>query len=174
MNSKIDCEQPGIYRAAERIVTLTSKDITCLAQPERWSALNRARICTHRSNEATVHEMFICVPPNSYVRPHKHLESFESMHVVRGSAKLLVFSEEGDVTAVINVGPFDEGAVFFYRMPPNTFHAVVSQDDGFIFHEVVEGPFNPHKTLSAPWSPAESEIEGGLAFLRAKMGAFVG
>ena len=47
----------------------------------------RARICAHNGVDAALHEMFIMLKKNSYVRPHRHHNKSESIHIVRGTLK---------------------------------------------------------------------------------------
>ncbi len=106
---------------------------------------------------------FVTANPDSYFRPHRHLNRSELAVVVRGRFDVLTFDEAGLVTARHEFG---EGvANLAYETPRGTWHTVVSLADGSTFLEIKEGPYDPATAAEfAPWSPAEGSA-GVAAFM---------
>ena len=46
--------------------------------------------------------MFIALSRSTYIRPHKHYNKSESLHVIYGSADV-VFGNKGDINKIINL-----------------------------------------------------------------------
>ena len=46
--------------------------------------------------------MFIALSDETYIRPHKHLNKSESLHVLEGSADVVFFDEKGKITKIID------------------------------------------------------------------------
>lgn len=162
----LDREFPGVLRVNTEIVLLDSDDIGIAVQEVSRSAHRRARICAHPGDTSKLHEMFIVLDEQTYIRPHKHLHAVESFHLISGSAVVLFFTEAGNLIDKVRLGDYQSKDVFYYRMPPNQYHALLITSPQAIVHEVVEGPRDPEATAFAPWSPPGSEATLGLGFLR--------
>ena len=52
----------------------------------------RIRVCTHKDVNENIHEMLIVHNKDTYVRPHKHKISGESIHILEGKCNLLLFN----------------------------------------------------------------------------------
>lgn len=99
--------------------------------------------------------MFIVHKKGAYIRPHKHLSKSESLHVMEGTAYLVVFDDKGEITEIIEMGDFSSGNNFYYRMSGPYYHTLLIKSDYFVFHETTNGPFNRSDTVFAPWAAAE-------------------
>ena len=48
--------------------------------------------------------MFIVLSKETYIRPHKHVNRIESLHVVEGKARAVFFDEIGSIIQVVPLG----------------------------------------------------------------------
>lgn len=139
--------------ADEDIVTV---DRGLAIELQRGAASNerrRMRLCAHAAVDDPLHEMVIALAKDTYIRPHKHPGKSESMHVIEGEADLVTFDEIGDVRAVIHLGSYGSGRVFFTRMAMPQYHMLLVRSEVLLVHETTNGPFNPSDTVFAPWAP---------------------
>jgi cupin fold WbuC family metalloprotein len=150
------------------IKTFSSADFAALAERAKAAPRRRANLNVHASTDANVQRLFIATEPDTYMRPHRHIEShkWEFFAVLRGRLDLLVFSDAGELTQRITLSPAATPAV---EIPPGVFHAYVCMQPGTIGLEVKEGAYIPTAENDfAPWSPAERSagVASYLAWLR--------
>ena len=155
-------------------ITFGRAELARVAADARAAPLRRARLCTHGSPEAPVHEMLIAVRRDSYVRPHRHPGKPESLLVVRGTADAVFFDDAGEVADVLAMGPPGSGRAFYYRIADPVFHTLVVRSPLLVFQEVTRGPFRPQETEFAPWAPPEGSAAARrfAGALRARASAF--
>jgi cupin fold WbuC family metalloprotein len=147
----------AVFISTDPLCRLNANDINQLKYHAGTSGLGRVRLCAHRTSQDSIQEMVIVIRRNSYVVPHKHLDNFESFHVIDGRAELLIFNEFGEVTDIVQLGDYGSGYNFFHRLPPNTFHTVLVRSDHLIIHEVTSGPYDPSKTVRAKFAPEQTD-----------------
>ena len=156
----------GCYLATEPVVTINKSDIALLHQASQNLPRQRARICTHRNNESSIHEMMISLQQNSYVHPHLHLNKTESFHIIEGYCDILLFQEDGTISQVIRLGEYVSGLPFFYRLADPVFHTLLIHSKTVTIHETTDGPFDKEETILAPWAPEESDTLATASYLR--------
>ena len=144
---------------------LTWETVEALKLQVRNNASHKARICIHDSMSAGVHQMLIGLSDKVYVRPHKHRSKDESIHVIEGRARLVIFDETGRITEVMELGGTDPGRHFFTRLGPGIYHTLIVESEIFVFHETIAGPFNREDTVWAPWAPDIQDHENVSAFV---------
>ena len=125
----------------------------------------RIRLCAHKGLEDPVHEMFVTLTKESYVRPHKHISKSESFHLIEGSIDLVIFDEVGNVVDVIPLADRASGGNFYFRFTQPAYHTVCVTSDVVLFHETTSGPFQKSDTLFAPWSPPEDDQSAVRRFM---------
>lgn len=146
---------------------LVTADAVTIERLKAIAALNprrRARLCGHPAPEDTLHEMLIVHTRDTYVRPHRHLGKSESYHVVDGAFDLLLFDEDGGLERVIAMGDRASGRVFYCRQQRGGYHSLVFLTDFVLFQETTNGPFDPSRTVFAPWAPADDAPEAAEYF----------
>jgi cupin fold WbuC family metalloprotein len=151
--------------AQNPFIKLRNQDIESLRAKVQDSRLKRVRLCAHLNIEDSLHEMFIALVKESYIRPHKHLNKVESLHILEGQADAVFFDEKGNVTKVVSVGDYSSGNHFFYRISEPTYHTLLVKSDFLIFHEVTEGPFRQIDTRRASWAPDDDDILDGREYM---------
>ena len=147
---------PEVVLNDEPIVRVSQEYMGTLRARARQNPRRRIRLCAHPSINDLLHEMLIVHEKGTYVRPHKHLNKTESVHIIEGLVDVVVFDDDGKITDVIQMGDYKSGRVFYYRMQYPYFHTLLIHSDILLFHEVTNGPFNRSDTVFAPWSPDEN------------------
>lgn len=154
-----------VFYAQEDLTCVSAEDIAFLKKKALANDRKRIRLCSHKDVQDTLHEMLIIHMKGAYVRPHKHLNKSESLHVVEGMAEVVIFDEEGAVTDVIPVGEYSSGRKFYYRVSAPRYHTLIVHSDFFVFHETTKGPFQKSDTVFAPWAPQETDREACRAYM---------
>jgi cupin fold WbuC family metalloprotein len=150
-------ENPEVYYSDDAVVTV---DDATIAELKRIAAQNprlRSRLCTHPDPSSGLHEMLIVHHRQAYVRPHKHFGKPESFHLIEGTARVVIFEENGDIREVLEMAPYGQGKLCYYRMPDGLFHTILITSEWLVFHEITAGPFDPSRTAFPDWAPDGSD-----------------
>lgn len=135
------------------MISLSSSDLDQLAAAAAAAPRKRSNRNLHQSLDAKVQRLAISMEPETYVRPHRHPQTWELYLPLRGAFKVVLFDDAGSVTDCIQIG---ERGLVAYELPANTWHSVLSLQAGSIIFEVKEGPYiQPSTADVAAWSPAE-------------------
>ena len=134
------------------------------------SARKRKNYNFHEADQALSHRLLNAVEPDSYIAPHRHLDSEkdETMVALRGKIGIVFFDESGQVTGTVQLEP--NGAVVAVNIPYGTYHSLVALEPGCVFFESKAGPYEPlTPDEKATWAPSEnaSEAAAYLAKMRA-------
>ena len=113
----------------------------------------------HRMEEPC-HRMAVGLQPGTYIPPHRHLsaDKAEVLLVLKGRLGLLLFDEQGEVTAAreLRAG----GECIGVDVPPGLFHALLALEPDSILFESKAGPYRPlGEGELAAWAPAEGTPE---------------
>lgn len=134
--------------------TLSSSRLAALSNQARQSHRLRANANVHQELSDPVQRLAIAMEPGTYVRVHRHPQTWELLTPLRGRFVVLHFDEAGVVMARTVLG--EETAVL--ETPAGSWHAVLSLDVGGVIFEVKQGPYQPVTAADyAPWSPAEED-----------------
>ncbi|ATB38825.1 tryptophan synthase subunit beta [Cystobacter fuscus] len=154
---------------AGELVVLTRSLVEAATESSRTSPRRRIILPLHKTEDEPLHRMFNVIQPDSYVRPHRHLEppKAESWVVLRGMLAFFTFEEDGRVRDCLGLEA--GGERFGVDLAPGIFHGLVALARDTVIFEVKSGPYAPanDKTF-APWAPAEDSPEAAsyLARLR--------
>ncbi len=128
----------------------------------RLNSGSDVRLCLHRDPAARQHDMIVVEHRKNYYRPHKHLDKFDVLHVMRGSMLIFVFTETGQITQSIEMGTGD-----ICRIPVNIYHTEIPIDAPVVFHENRPGPFDAaNDSFFAPWAPENEDPLAPESFTR--------
>jgi cupin fold WbuC family metalloprotein len=114
----------------------------------------------HRSEADPLHRMLNAVQPDSYVRPHRHLDppKAEAWIVLRGALVFFTFHERGQVDqqVLLRAG----GPRFGVDLLPGIYHSFIALEPDTVIYEVKTGPYTQASDKAfAPWAPAEGTSE---------------
>ncbi len=150
----------------EDLVKVSRADIAVLKQKVLANDRKRIRLCSHKDVNDPLHEMLIIHAKGAYVRPHKHLNKSESLHVIEGSVDVVLLDEQGQMTEVISMGEYSSGRKFYYRMATACYHTLIIRSDFLVFHEITKGPFQRSDTVFGPWAPQENNPEACRTYMK--------
>jgi cupin fold WbuC family metalloprotein len=154
---RLRAQNPEVYYCDDALVAVDDATITELKRIAAGNPRLRSRLCTHPDPASGLHEMLIVHHRNAYVRPHMHIGKPESFHVVEGTARVVVFEDDGRIRDVLDVAPYGQGALCYYRMPEKVFHSLLITSEWLVFHETTAGPFDPSRTAFPDWAPDGSD-----------------
>src|SRR5207253_507957 len=100
----------------------------------------RAMLRFHEFDES-VQRMLNAVEPDSYVRPHRHVNPNkpEAFVALRGSVLVVRFSDDGAPTEGVVVSA--DGPVRGAEVPGGAWHCFLSLQPGTVLFEVTQGPY---------------------------------
>lgn len=140
------------FYTTDNPVVVGQREIDILKQTLPTTARRRIRLCCHRNNLEPLHEMFVLYTNATMVQPNKHIAKDETFHILEGEADFVFYSDAGDVTEIIPLGPKESGRKFFVRVPAGVYHTVVMTSELLVIHESTPGPYIREETVWAPWT----------------------
>lgn len=141
---------------------ITLSDMQQQSEAATTSPRLRAHRNFHPELRDPVQRLAIAMEPGTYIRPHRHPQTWELLTPLRGRFVVLQFNDDGVVTQRTLLG--EETKVL--EMPAFTWHAVLSVDAGGVVFEVKQGPYQALTEEDCmPWAPQEGG-EGTEAVMR--------
>ena len=95
----------------------------------------------HESFEDVVQRMFNALEPGTIVPIARHPYSSETLIMLRGKLRVLIYDENKNVVEDVIIAPDTEH--FGYHIPKGTWHKVESLEHGTVCFETREGPYQP-------------------------------
>jgi cupin fold WbuC family metalloprotein len=147
---------------------ITAHDLTSISQKAANAPRLRANANLHEELSDPVQRLAIAMEPGTYIRPHRHTQTWELLTPLRGRFVVLQFNDEGRVihrtllgqTSGSNETSVTEEITQVLEMPASTWHAVLSLDAGGVIFEVKQGPYQAlTEDDCMPWAPAEGGDE---------------
>lgn len=112
----------------------------------------RAHRTLHEELSDPVQRLAIAMEPGTYIRPHRHPQTWELLTPLKGRFVMLQFDDEGAVTHRTVLGE----EVLLQEIPALTWHAVLSLDAGGVIFEIKHGPYQPlTEDDCMHWAPPE-------------------
>ena len=146
----------------ESVTSIDNDTVAFLKAKALETQTKSIRLCFHLDTQEPVQEMLIVHPQGGYVQPHCH-KFGASYHIVEGQLDIVMFDEAGQVTGVVRMGEYTSGSKFYWRISENTFYTLIPRSDPVVFHETLNGPYDPvGSTEWAEWAPhvvEEAEVE---------------
>lgn len=115
--------------------------------------------------EDQVQRMLNALEPNTYVRPHRHVDppKTEMFVILRGRVAVLIFDDAGEIETCKILSPRGTCVI---DIPPGHWHGLIALDSGSILIEAKDGPYVASADKDfAPWAARENsrEVEAWLA-----------
>jgi len=110
----------------------------------------------HPGDDFPAHRLLNAMEPQSYIRPHRHLDMLkdETFMIVRGRLGILVFEDNGRVKEKLLLAA--DGENIGVDIPSGLFHTAVSLAEGTIFFEAKAGPYlQLSEAEKAGWAPED-------------------
>lgn len=116
----------------------------------------------HEELDDPVNRLLNAIEPDTYIRPHRHLNpnKDEIFLLLRGKAMLFLFDEKGNITEKLLLD--QKAGSYGADIPAGIWHCLFVLESGTVIYEVKSGPFAPlDPDNMAPWSP-EPDNEAGV------------
>jgi cupin fold WbuC family metalloprotein len=110
----------------------------------------------HRSEQEPLQRMLNAIQPDSYVRPHRHLDppKAEAWIVLRGALLFFTFHDDGQIDRQLVVRA--QGPCFGVDLVPGVYHSFIVLEPDTVIYEVKNGPYQATSDKAfAPWAPVE-------------------
>lgn len=110
----------------------------------------------HRSDNSRCHRLLNAIEPESYIRPHRHLdpEKDEAFIVMSGALGVITFDDGGNVAETVLLSHVTGNIAV--DIPYGVFHTAVSMEAGTVFYETKAGPYlSLTEGEKAMWAPEE-------------------
>ena len=105
------------------------------------------RINLHKSPKSNYHDMIIFQRRGTHVLPHKHPIGGETIHMIEGKLKVILFDSRG---RLIKTAIMEKNKNFIFRVPGKIFHSYKIISKLAIYHEDKNGPFIKDSGLIYP------------------------
>lgn len=157
----------GAIFSTEDIVEVNMKRIEGLKMQANSASDRRFRLCLHRHAGEILHQSVIVFCQDAYIRPHRHpAGKAESYQIIDGEMTVYFFDDTGGIKRTIEMGTYESGKTFFYRLSADIWHMPVPRSEFVVFHETSLGPYNRDLDVEfAEWSPDGMNMEETTGFL---------
>lgn len=95
----------------------------------------------HESFEDSVQRMFNALEPGTVVPIARHPYSSETLIMIRGKLRVLIYNENKEIIEDVIIAPNTEN--IGYHIPKGIWHKVESLESGTVCFETREGPYAP-------------------------------
>jgi cupin fold WbuC family metalloprotein len=126
-----------------------------LTEQARSNPRRRQNWNIHPSDNAICQRLLNAIEPDSYIRPHRHLDPAknETFVLLRGKLGVFVFDSDGAVEEAVLLAPT---ATISVDIPHGQFHTAVCLAPGTIFFEAKAGPYlSLTGAEKAAWAPED-------------------
>ena len=164
---KLIRESDDVFVACGPIATIGPGEVAFLKSAAASSPRGRVRINAHPNSGDSLHEMFIAIRPDSYIRPHKHPGKSEAFHLIYGTVDIVIFDDRGEISALVPLSTDPGEGAFYYRLSEPRFHTLRIRSDLLVVHEITNGPFRPAETVYAPFAPDGTDPAAAAAYCNA-------
>lgn len=112
--------------------------------------------------EDRVQRMLNALEPDTYVRPHRHIDppKVEMFVILRGKSAVLIFDDEGRLENTIILSPQE---ICVVDIPAGHWHSLIALETGTVVMEAKDGPYiaSTDKDFAA-WAPRENSRDAAV------------
>jgi len=146
---------PTVYHNTDSILVVWEDWLSLLKKEATDAPRSRARLCLHESAEDSIQEMIIVFCRDAQIKPHRTMGKSESLSVIEGELRMLMFDDDGNVTSTTDMGPPASGKPFITRLSSGPWYTYVPLTDHLVILEYSQGPFDASASESPAWAPDE-------------------
>lgn len=140
-------------------VAITFKDLDKLCASASSSIRRRSHLNIHKQYSDPAQHLFIALQKESYIRPHRHHISGESLLAVKGKFVYIDFDNDGSIVSRTYFGAAHCDTLLI-QVPVLQWHTVIALENDCILFEVKNGPYIPeYAKEQACWAPQEGAPE---------------
>ena len=120
---------------------LTTNILDETSQKAKESNRLRMNWNIHQGAEEPVQRMFNALEPGTMVPIARHPHSAETLIILRGSLRVLIFDDSKNILEDVVISPDTDN--IGYHIPKGVWHQVQSLEEGTVCFETREGPYAP-------------------------------
>ena len=142
------------------LALITDELVASAVAYSRTSPRRRVILPFHERASDPLHRMLNAVQPDSYVRPHRHLDppKSEAWILLRGALVFFTFEDDGRVRECVRLAA--GSARFGVDLAPGVYHTFVALEPDTVIYEVKNGPYAQATDKTFPaWAPEEGSPE---------------
>ena len=112
----------------------------------------------HPSDESRCHRLLNAIEPDSYIRPHRHLdpEKDEAFILMSGRLGIVTFKDDGEIAETVILS--HAGGNLAVDIPHGVYHTAVSLESGTLFYETKAGPYRQlSEDEKVMWAPEDND-----------------
>lgn len=117
--------------------------INSVTEQAKQSPRLRMNYNFHQSLDDKCHRFLNAMEVGTQVAVHHHITKDETLVVLRGKVRVLIYNDEGEITEDAIIDP--KQGRYGVDIPKNTWHTVECLESDTVVFEVKEGPFVPHE-----------------------------
>lgn len=154
----MNCNQSKTEGNVKKAEFISRQKLNTISSLAKESPRRRKNYNFHSSDDDMCHRLLNAMEPDSYIQPHRHLDSNkdETLIVLRGKMGLVIFGDNGDIEEKSFMEP--NGDVLVANIPYRKYHTWVSLAPDSVFFEAKGGPYRPlSPDEKAPWAPEEGD-----------------
>jgi cupin fold WbuC family metalloprotein len=148
-------------------VRIVTRDLLAqLSAEARQNPRLRKNYNIHPSDESRCHRLLNAIEPESYIRPHCHLdpEKDETFILMSGRLGIVIFTNDGEIVETVELSRARGNLAA--DIPHGVFHTAVSLESGTLFFEAKAGPYRQLEEREvSTWAPSEGDDQHVQAFL---------
>lgn len=122
---------------------ITTEILDELSQRAKESEMLRTHLDLRNSPADQSQRMLNAMEPGTKVPIHRHPTTNETVILLRGSVKELIYDNEGNLTEEVILKAGSEPNAM--SIPSGTWHGLECLEEGTILFEAKDGPFAPRK-----------------------------
>src|SRR3954469_10226053 len=132
--------KPALAPPAGELVVLSHELMASALAYSRSSPRRRVIQPFHKTESDLLHRMFNAVQPDSYIRPHRHLDppKAEAWILLSGALLFFTFEDDGAVRDCLKLSA--GGDVFGVDLAPGVYHTFIALEPDTLIYEVKTGP----------------------------------
>ncbi|MGQ1787688.1 WbuC family cupin fold metalloprotein [Saccharicrinis sp. GN24d3] len=139
---------------------INAEHLETLTEQAQNSERKRKNYNFHDRDGDLVQRMLNAFEPNTYVRPHRHVnpDKREVFLILTGRLLVIFFNDEGEITdhAILD----RETGQYGVEISSSEWHSTTGLEEGTVVYEIKDGPYYQSEDKNfAPWSPPEGSTE---------------
>jgi cupin fold WbuC family metalloprotein len=137
---------------------ITTELLDRISDEARINPRLRKNFNIHTSDESRCHRLLNAVEPDSYIRPHRHLdpEKDEAFILMRGRLGVITFDDDGGVAEKLLLS--HDAGILAVDIPHGVYHTAISLESGTLFYETKAGPYRQQsEEEKVTWAPEDND-----------------
>jgi len=134
--------------------------LVALTREAQGNERKRKNLNLHDGASDLMQRMLNAFEPETYVRPHKHInpDKREVFVILTGKLLVLFFNDEGEIIKHVILNR--EQGVYGVEIEPNEWHTATGLSEGTVVYEIKDGPYIQAEDKNfAEWAPSEGSEE---------------